>query len=427
MAVQLPMPILLVFLVVFVVLLQRQPAARAYLVLFSLGTYLILIFAEQVYLEHFFGLSFHPSDPSNYFNTISNLSSDALMEFLRDEDHSSNKFYYLVNWLFHAGLRDASATALMLKVTNAVVFLSGYMLLPRASDRVDYIDYLLLFHPYLLDMLIRNVRDAYIVFFLVLYVVSLQAIVLDRSRMKNGLLALGSVGFMFAIRPFFSFLMLLMAAADRARRWQPMTRAIVVMSAVAVTLIVSTTDSFGIKTRLLSAVFSAMTVHEGVDPEREAVFADMLSGAALNGALLVEYLKRVAIGFPVFLFTPHPVDYALRAAAESHNGIWNIYTTFDNVLITVGAGINYLIVFPLLLKALHRASHVPPNFRLIVLFMLAVYAIFQLGITDVRIKYCFLFFVLAGLRLGGLHILMMRRDWPYFGGAAALFVGALVM
>lgn len=418
--------IFLIFLAVFIFLLRKQPRERANLVLAALCVYVVLILAEQMYLEEAFNRSFHLSDPSNYFDAISKLSGDGLLAFVASDEYRSNHFYYILNWIFYNNLFDATATAVMLKITNSLVFLSAYLLLPHANRKVDYIDYLLLFHPFLFVMLIRNVRDAYIIFFLVLFIHGYEKWQTHRLRLRSSVSMAISFAFMLIIRPFFSVLMLLIPAGQRVARLGWWAKFTALSIAIVSFGIVISSDALGIRTKLLSALFSTYSFHEGYDAEREDALHEMMQGGGAEGGLLFEYAKRILMGIPVFLFTPQPINYGLKLLAEQQNGVWNIYTTVDNVLIVMGSIVNYLIAFPLLLKFFHHVRSIRIDFVLTAIFMFLIYSVFQLGITDVRIKYSFLFFMLAGLKLADLHKLNFKQDAKYFIGMVAVFFVVLV-
>jgi hypothetical protein len=415
------MPIFLIFLVVFIFLLRKQPKGRAYLVLAALTIYVVLIFAEQLYLEEAFNRSFHLSDPSNYFDAISKLSVNGLFTFISSDEYRSNQFYYILNWIFYNNFIDVTATAIMLKITNSLVFLLAYLLLPKPNKKIDYIDYLLLFHPYLFVMLIRNVRDVYIIFFMVLFIYGFEKWQLHRSQLHSYVPMAISFAFMLSIRPFFSVLMLLIPASQRVAHLSRLAKFTILSIAIISFGIVISSDALGIRSRLLSALFSTYSYHEGYDAEREDAVHDLMQGGEISGGLLFEYVKRILMGIPVFLFTPQPVNYGLKFLTEQKNGLWNIYTTFDNVLIVIGSIVNYLIAFPLLLKFFHHVRSIRIDFALTTIFMFLIYSVFQLGITDVRIKYSFLFFMLAGLKLTDLHKLNFKQDAKYFIGIVAIF------
>lgn len=415
------MPIFLFFFMMLFLLLKNKTNKRANIALCALGVYIALIFSEQAYLELYFNMSYHLSDPSGYFDETFRLSFDQMIALISSDEYKSNNFYYILNWIFYNSFLDPTVTAIMLKITNCLAFLSAYLLLPQSNKKIDYIDYMLLFHPYLFVMLIRNVRDAYIIFFMVLFIYGFEKWQTHRLQFRNYILMTTSFAFMLTIRPFFSMLMLLIIISKQFIRLNWLTKFTVFSSGIILSSFVISSGAFGIRTKLISALFSALSYHEGYDADRDDVAGVLMQGDGVEAISLIEYIKSFIMGFPVFLFTPQPVNYGLKFLTEQKNGLWNIYTAFDNTLIVIGSIVNYLITFPLLLKFFHHIRSVRMDFVLITIYIIFVYSLLQLGITDVRIKYSFLFFLLFGLKLANLHRLSMMQDAKYFIGVFVIF------
>jgi hypothetical protein len=410
----------IIFFAILLLLLRRQSRERAVLVVIALAAYLAVISGEQIYLENAFNRSFHVSDPSNYYIEVHNKSFDQLLTFLSDGEYRSNTFYYLVNWIFLNNFINTSVTVLIIKLTNVFAFLSAYLLLVGNTSRVNYIDKLILFHPFVFLMLIRNVRDAYILFFLAVFIVAYQTSKPLWQR-YSGMSA--TFLMMTTIRPFFSFLMLCIPLANKLISIGRVAQITVLFSVASVFVVMVSGDVWGVQSKLLSAFMSVVSFHEGYDEEREAALREVMQGDASGLGFLSNYVGMVFKGFIVFLFTPHPINYAVKWFSEETKGMWVIYTTFDNLLIILGAVVNYVIVFPLVIKFLHKMRSVNISIAVTSLFMLVTYSIFQLGITDPRIKYSFIFFVLLGIKLGGLDKIELKKEFKYFLGAAILFLG----
>lgn len=417
------MIITLLFLSVFFWLLRGQTEDRAMLVIVAFASYLCVIFVEQMYLENVFYRSFHVSDPSNYFEQVYRLSFDQLLVFIGDDEYRSNVFYYVINWVFFNNFVNQTVTAIFLKLTNALVFLSAYLLLTNKKDKVDYIDMLLLLHPYVYLMLIRNVRDAYILFFLALFITAYQGSF--KSWIRYGLMAVSFFA-MYTARSFFNVLMAIILSIKTLSAMGRVKKVVIIGAAAILSLYLLSTNTFNVQSRLLSAFASVVSFHEGYDEERDAVLKEVVQGDASVGGFVLAYLGKVMQGFAVFLFTPHPVNYGIKFQAEEVRGMWNIYTTFDNTLIVLGSILNYLIVFPLVLKFFHKMNVINRAVGLAAIFMVVTYSIFQLGITDPRIKYSFIFFVLFGIKMSSLGVLEVRKDAKYFFGSAILFLGIML-
>lgn len=417
------MVITLLFLSIFFWLLRGQTHGRAMLVIIAFVSYMCVIFAEQMYLENVFDRSFHVSDPSNYFEQVYRLSYDHLLEIIKDDEYRSNTFYYVINWIFVNNFVDQTVVAIFLKLTNALVFLSAYLLLANKKDKTDYIDMLILLHPYVYLMLIRNVRDAYILFFLALFITAYQGSF--KSWIKYGLMVVSFFA-MYTIRPFFNVLMAIISSIKTLSAMGRVKRVAIIVAMVSLSLYLVSTNTFNLQSRLLSAFASVISFHEGYDEEREKVLKEVIQGNASAGEFVYGYFGKVLQGVAVFLFTPHPVNYGIKFLTEEVRGMWNIYTTFDNTLIVLGSVLNYLIIFPLVLKFFHKISVVNRAIALVAIFMVTTYSIFQLGITDLRIKYSFIFFVLFGIKMSSLGMIELRKDVKYFFGSAILFSGIML-
>lgn len=418
------MPAFILFLFLFFWLLKKESRANGNLIIFALCIYIILIIIEQLHLEHFYLRSFHISDPSVYFNSVYKLSFDGLLNFAINGEYKSNEFYYIINWIFYKTLFNETLTAIMIKVTNALVFLSAYMLLCRSERQVDYINYILLFHPYLLLLITRNVRDAYIIFFLALFVKSLTLWNATSENIKSWMLGALSFVFMLIIRPFFCLVMLLIPMTSVFFRTRLLVKMIIIFVLLVTIIVIFRMNIFNLKAKIISAIFSVFTFHEGYDAEREQVAKEIIGGdsGGLGFDLLAQYLKRIFQGIPVFLFTPHPINYLLKFLAEQRKGIWNIYTNFDNIMIIIGSILNYLIVIPMFLKYMHNIKSIRIDLLIICIYMFLMYSLFQFGITDVRIKYTFIFFVLLGLKISKQQIINFKTEYKYVIPTMAIFI-----
>jgi hypothetical protein len=417
------MIITILFLTIVFWMLRDQTRGRANLVIIAFTSYLCVIFGEQMYLENIFDRSFHVSDPSNYFTQIYHLSFERLLDFISGDEYRSNVLYYIINWIFLNNFVDQTATALFLKLTNALVFLTAYLLLINKKNEVDYIDLLILFHPFVYFMLIRNVRDAYILFFLALFIKAYKG--KYKSWVKYGLMAISFFA-MYTIRPFFNVLMALLPSLSVLAAVGRMKKLAMIGAVIALSLFLLSSNAFNIQTRLLSAFLSVVTFHEGYNEEREAALTEVVEGDASGGGFIFSYFGRVIQGFAVFLFTPHPINYGTKFLDEEIHGMWNIYTNFDNTLIVLGSIVNYLIVFPLMIKFFHKINTIDRTISYVVIFFVITYSIFQLGITDPRIKYSFLIFVLLGIKMSPFGLLEIKKDGKYFLGSTILFIGIML-
>jgi hypothetical protein len=422
------MPLLIFFLCLFCYLLKDENRQKANFVLFCLFTYLTVILFEQIYLENIYSIPFHVSDPTQYFDLVYKLSFQELSKFLLNNDYKSNQLYFFINWVFYNSFPDATLTALMLKFTNALVFLSAYLICFRQQPEIDLADGLVLFHPYLFVSLIRNVRDMYIIFFLVVFVSFLRKANQQNWTFARGVTAASTLGVMYTLRPSFCAVMAAIPVYERFLRSRLLTKAAFFFCIIAFVIFLLQTNTFGVRAKITSVIFSVIAFHEGFDADRDEVAQDIARGGTIEYGALADYGKRVAMGVPVFLLTPHPINYWNRFTAEEHMGMWNIYTQFDNYLITAGAALHYIIMLPVLFIFFHKIRELKQDIVIVSVFIFLLYSILQLGITDVRIKYTFFFFVLYALKDSSVsvaHLCKTRLAYLFSSFVMFVFISAV--
>ena len=137
--------------------------------------------------------------------------------------------------------------------------------------------------------------------------------------------------------------------------------------------------------------------------------------------MIYENVFRFLKGFLVFLFTPHPVNFFDRFMLEGRGGMYGIYTNLDVYLIIFGSIFNYLFIVPLLIKFLFNIRSSDASSLITVFYILIAYSILQLGITDPRIKYTFIFFLLAAIKNSSLQIVSRVEYMKYFFASVAVF------
>lgn len=408
---------------IFVICLKsiEKQDNRLFIITSSVFFNIALIFFEQIYLETSLQRSFHFSDPSNYHEEIRHLSIEKLFDFITDEEYKSNQFYYIINWLYYQSITNSTILALTLKTTNLLIFYSAFILLTREQRTNRSIDFVLLFHPYLTMTLIRNVRDAYIIFFLSIFIYAMQSKKFSNS-LKYASYVLSSL-LMFTVRPFFTAIMVSLIAKNRLANKSKATIISILLLTSAIIVVMFYFNLFNINTKIFSAIFSTFSTHEGLDEERDEIVSELMEGNSADIGFWISTVKRLMIGAPVFLFTPNPINYTLKFYQEHTFGVWGIYTLVDNILIILGSIVNYTIIYPILLKTIFNIKKTQIEFAITAFIMFASYTIFQLGITDTRIKYTFLFFMLMSIRnkSTGLGV-SVSNDKRYFIASMVLLV-----
>jgi len=177
-----------------------------------------------------------------------------------------------------------------------------------------------------------------------------------------------------------------------------------------------------LNTSILSAFGSSVIYYQGADNlyERELMMA---MGKELPFWTFISfYYKEILVGFFVFLLTPHPANYFESFMRERINGLWGIYTDFDNILILLGSVLYYSFIIPLIIKSLHRGERFYEVFLIVVVYILVLYSLFHFGATDPRIKFVFWFYLLVGFKYGDLRIHLISRDYKYYFGSLIVLI-----
>lgn len=458
---------------------------RRVLVCLTFVFYAFLIIAEQFYLENVYGMHFNLSDSTNYYLQTKDISFEQLVENMSVDDGRSNSFYYLLNWAYQSGFSEPAIYGVALKLTNAIFFLLAYLMFTRnSSEKVGLMDYLVLFHPWLIMLVIRNVRDAYIIYFMSLFIglsfkekfSSIDASVASLYSRLNRSLGAKEIGdlsnranekvvdvciprAMVGAKPSGSYTKNHVLFRTTHARYAPLVtnrvsalellsvsailclmyfsrplfivpllmiyfvrlyyiaglrqRFALVIASTILLLIVGYANFDEMRVKAVSgflgnAVFFGVESQEDVDP----LFYAAQTGS-INTELKSMFVQKMATSFPVFLFTPHPYNWADKYSNFSKDGIYVIYTDADNWLIILGAVLNYLLVYPLLFKYLHNIREVNLKWVIAPLFIMLMYSIFLLGNADMRIRYTFIFFLVMGFYMSGLTLYKSRSDFKY--------------
>lgn len=407
------MPFFLFSLIVFFAVIKRQPRDRSALVMFSLLFYVCLILFEQVYLEYHHGRSFEYSDATQYFYSVADLSLEGLMDFIFYEHGVSNKFYYLLNWIYANTLfQNAPATGILLKITNAIYFLFAYILLRGGCAKSNrLLDWLILFHPWLIFLIIRNVRDAYIIFLLAFLVhYSLK----ERVRVFDFVATCASVISMYFVRPMLVAPMLIglfLWIRGHIGRWQ---RAVLVLLSLTILSAVGYSYKDEITLTAVNGFLGNAVYFAGEDLEEAGLMRDdVIASGALTSDFKALLLNKLKTSFPVFLFTPHPYNWSQKYIDGRDNGVYGIYTDIDNILIIIGSIINYIIFLPLLFKYVSNIRQINAKYIVVPLFIMIVYSVFLFGNADLRIRYTWIFFIVFGFYGSGLMLYKRRADIKY--------------
>ena len=341
-------------------------------------------YADLAWLARCFQYPFHPSDPLNYYVDVKGREFREILQF-----ESTNTIYFLVNWLLDRIYPNSPVfIAFLIKTVNALVFITTYLLATRKREDICIIDFLLLFNPYTLMTINRNVRDLYIILFVLMIIIGIGCIKNDRLSPVWTLMAVLLLGLYRPILLVPLFIVFLYEKRKNMLPWQW-----VAVAVICSLLIVLNIEA--IFTRVTRQVISAME-YIGEDVSE---FLPLLQGNISFGVCRM-LMSRFAVGFVSFLFTPHPINHIVSwMNGMDALGNYGIYTGFDNVLVSLGSLYNYLLVIPLLFVMLRKEYLRKINWPILLFtcMFIVLYVVSYLGVTDIRNRSTAYFFMLLTL------------------------------
>lgn len=397
---------LLFLIVLFVQLSKTISLNRKVLSIVALGVYLLITLFDLYWLESIDKMSFHPSDPTEYYNKVKGISLRQVFAI-----ESSNTFYYIINWAYQAIWHNTMLISLLLKVNNVLVTVCIYLLLTKKLAKVTYIDYLLLFNPYTIMTLIRNVRDMYIVLFVVMIILGLGII---KDNKLNFAWTLLGVAFLFITRSVLLLPLFLIYWMQHKAVFSTPTRWVI--------YIFSGMSFIYFLPKVISTVGNQMISAMDFIGENYEPLLPLISGG-ISVSNFIFLIKRIFIGTISFLFTPHPVSFITKwLESMDATGSSGIYTGFDNFLISIGSVFNYLLVIPIVIGAFINYRKMNKYIMVFAFFFIFLYVVSYLGITDIRNRNTAIYFILLGVLFADEPIKMKLQ---YYILTICLFVGLL--
>lgn len=365
----------------FIQFLKTENRNRKVLVLIALCVFLCVTFMDYGWLLTVVHAPFHPSDPSSYYEHVIGLKFAEVFDI-----ESSNTFYFLINWFGWRVYNNPYVVSICLKLTNVFVFLTAYLLLTKKEEKLSCIDWLMLFNPYTLLTLVRNVRDMYIILFAVMILVGMGII---RNNKLNVGWTILAVILMLITRLVMLIPLLFVFIEKNKNRWSRIMQYGVFVIMGLVLFVYSDWIIQKIGNQMIPAVAE---VGEDIEP-----YLPLLEGGMSLG-VLKNIIIRLGVGFVSFLFTPHPINFisSWRNSMDL-DGMSGIYTGTDNFLIAVGSVFNYLFVIPLIIYWLLNFRHINRTLWLFAMIYIILYVVSYLGISDIRNRNTAIFFVLAGI------------------------------
>lgn len=339
--------------------------------------YLAVTLFDLLYLNITYQRAFHFSDAGGYYYHTLGMSFSDVWHV-----ESSNMVYWLINWVYNHLYTSPSWISFLLRINNILVLLSAYAMLTKKIPRISYVDILMLWNPMMVMVVIRNVRDLYILFFVVVLLIGFGLI------RNNSLPKSATVLGILMVLLFRSVLLLPVAAAVWMKyKYCFSARTRYIFYAVGAVFL-----SFSFA-RVVSLAGGQIVSALQYINEDISMYTPLLQGVISPG-LVIMLIKRMAIALISFIFTPQPLNYILDWVQNmDHTGMANIYTGFDNLLIFFGSIVNYLWVFPILFACVGSYRHLNKYVSVYTLLYIALYVTMYIGVSDIRNRIHALFFV----------------------------------
>lgn len=371
----------LLIVILYVQLSKTVSNYRICLVAFVACMYLSITLIDLYYLESVNNMSFHFSDATNYYEMTKDLTFSQVLCI-----DSTNTFYFVVNWCYNHIYDNVTFIAFLLKINNILVLLLAYILFTKKEKDVSFVDFVLLFSPYMVVTVIRNVRDVYIILFLTIIFLGIGVC---RNNRVNAFWTLLAVTLLSFTRSFLLLPLFLIWWYKNSTRF---SRQIHYLSIGLSLLVVCLSVNDIIRIMGNQMLSSMLYIGEDIEELRPVLQGD------LSYSIFIFLSKRVLIGLVAFVFTPHPINFIANwKALMDVCGNVGIYTGLDNMLISIGSVYNYLLVLPLTLYWFFNHKKMNRYLFVFVIFYIVLYVVSFVGVTDIRIRNTAFYFILLSL------------------------------
>lgn len=371
------------FTIILIVLLNGTISSqRKKWVLTALVFYFVVTMIDFYWLACVLERPFHFTDPTDYYTRTLGIPFNGIFKF---EENFTNSFYFIVNWSYNHFYDNPYVISFLIKINNILVILVSYLFLTKRLPNFSKTDLLLLFNPYLIVTIIRNVRDPYIILFVAMILGGLNML---RGVKSNIWLVIIGVALLFITREVLLLAVLLVLLIRFIKKKKK--RAYFIIPIVLVGLWFSKEMIFS---RIVMQAVSAMEfVHEDTSE-----IAPLLNQQfSLSSLILI--VKRFGIGLVALLFTPHPVNYYQDWMADyGYLGNCGIYTGFDQILICLGAAFCYIFIIPRMFWYIRNCGRINNELFMFIVFFILLYVVAYLGITDIRNRHFIFFYLLIAI------------------------------
>lgn len=366
----------LTFILFFLIIQECRHTTRnkQFFVLLLTAFYLIYCIVDLIYLNAELGRSFHFSDPSNYFEEASKMG--AFKELLEVGKESTNIFYFVINYIYSHIYGSSSIVSLIVRFNNIALAVYAYLLVTQMTQKVSRLDFVLMMNPFLLTMIARNVRDLYILLFIVLLLLSFN--MLPSKRTYSSKVKYFALAVMVTLRPVCLIPILVIILVKYTKKHKLGG----VLAIMALFIVLYLYKDY-ILQRIVGQFISAA---DNVGETYEEYIA--LYNGDISLGSLIPFISRLVKAGVSLIFTPHPYNFSETwIGVNSINGEYGIYTKLDCVMITIGAVISYCFIIPRVITLLFtKEAYKYDSFWYAVIFSL-IYATAYLGITDIRNHY----------------------------------------
>lgn len=353
---------------------------RKLLSLLSVFLYIIYSIADYIWLVDNLSWPFHPSDSSAYYTEITGKSFGQVLNI-----EGTNSFYFIVNWLTYSFWSDPFFCSAVLRLNNILVYAVTYLLVSNKCRNIGIIDFTLLFNPYIFITVVRNVRDCYIILFVIIIFSSLGLI--PNIRLKKIWLLVGSL-LLYITRPILFVPILWTFFFKKKDIISKKVRYVAYILLVIATLLSFKYILISVSKQMVSALDY---IGEDIDE-----YVPLLSGQ-ISLPIVINLAKRLSIALISMMFTPHPINYYIYWHSESEvNGVTGIYTYLDNIMILIGGMFNYILIVPVIVSTLKKNISNKYLMFFAISFII-LYVVAYIGVVDIRNRNTAVFFLILSL------------------------------
>lgn len=353
---------------------------RKLLSLLSVFFYVIYSVIDYIWLVDNISWPFHPSDPSAYYVRIVGKSFGEVLNI-----EGTNLFYFIVNWLTYLFWNDPFYCSAILRLDNILVYSVAYLLVSNKCKDIGVVDFILLFNPYVFITVARNVRDCYIILFVIIVISALGLI--PNVRIKKLWLFVGCL-LLYITRPILLALIVCVVFFKKKEFLSKKIRYMVYILLVVVALSLFPYILIIVSRQMVSAIN-----YIGEDTEK---YIPLLSGQ-ISLPIVISLVKRLSIGLISMMFTPHPINYYIYMHTEPVvNGVTGIYTYLDNIMIFVGSLFNYILIIPVVLSVL-KQSILNKYLLFFAMSFVVLYVVAYIGVVDIRNRNTAVFLLMLSL------------------------------